>query len=107
MPSGFIKVLTFLASIWYNSLKAFFIWGLFALISTIKVKILLSSIFFIAVYDATGYLIIAHLSKLLYFFPALFFTMWWGLIYNVFGLLNVVLCHTLYFFVPWIPFFIL
>ena len=59
-----MRVLTLATSMLYNFLTACLIIGLFARLSTIKTKVLLSSIFFMADSVVRGYLIKAYWSNL-------------------------------------------
>merc|ERR1711917_204387 len=63
-PSGLIKVLTLATSTSYIFLTAALIFGLFALISTMKTRVLLSSIFFMADSVVNGCLIVENWSSL-------------------------------------------
>merc|ERR1719389_927825 len=62
LPSGRISVFTFAAVTSYICATASLIWLLFALTSTMKTRVLSSSIFFIADSVVRGYLIMRNLS---------------------------------------------
>ena len=59
-----MSVLTFSASMSYNFFTAWLIWCLLAFLSTIKTRVLLSSIFFIADSVVRGYFTIRNWSNL-------------------------------------------
>merc|ERR1712194_516180 len=61
-PSGRIKVFTLAHFTSYNCFTASLIWGLLALMSTKKTRVLISSIFFIADSVVTGHWMILYLS---------------------------------------------
>merc|ERR1712194_778444 len=63
-PSGRMRVLTLAHFTSYRARTASLIWGLFALMSTRKTRVLISSIFFIADSVVTGHWMILYLSIL-------------------------------------------
>ena len=103
-PSGLTRVFTLLTLMLYNSWHAFLIIGLFDLLSTIKTRVLLSSIVLMALSVLNGYLMIAYLSQVCSFLTL--FLSYFGFLSRarVAGRLKVTLVHTLCFLLVWVPF---